>query len=204
MNPRAATLPGAFALLVLLPCAAAAAGDDAQTMFDEKSYHSLVAESKAIHVGDVLTVVIQESASATSSTDLSAKRDFNASVTGQFTAIPHRGPEPHAITGGTATGSDGAGSTERSGNLLAQVSVRVTEVHANGDLVVSGAQSLKINGEEQLITLSGVVRPTDVGADNTVQSTRIADARIRFDGEGFVTDQSKPGLLARLFNLLGL
>jgi len=69
---------------------------------------------------------------------------------------------------------------------------------------VSGAQSLKINGEQQLITLSGVVRTRDIAADNTVLSSRIAEARIRFDGRGFVSDQSKPGWLARFFAFLGL
>jgi flagellar L-ring protein FlgH len=82
--------------------------------------------------------------------------------------------------------------------------VRVIGINENGDLVVAGEQSLEINGEEQLITLSGIVRPRDVTGDNTVLSSRIADARIRFAGEGFVTDQSKPGLLARIFNFLGL
>ncbi len=172
-------------------------------MFDEKTYRSLVAEVKAVHVGDVLTVVVQESASATSTTDLRAQRDFNASVNVQLSGIRHRGSEPHTVTGGTATGSDGAGSTQRTGNLLAQLSVRVLKVNPNGDLVVAGQQSMKINGEEQLITLGGVVRSADVAADNTVLSNRIADARIQFDGEGFVTDQSKPGILARLFNILG-
>ena len=69
---------------------------------------------------------------------------------------------------------------------------------------MAGQQSLKINGEQQLITLSGVVRPRDVGADNTVLSSRIAEARIQFDGKGFVTDRSKPGWLARLLSYLGL
>jgi flagellar L-ring protein FlgH len=77
-------------------------------------------------------------------------------------------------------------------------------IEPNGNLKVSGQQSLRINGEEQLITLSGVVRPRDVADDNSVLSSRIADARIRFDGKGFVTDQSKPGWLARLFQYLGL
>jgi flagellar L-ring protein FlgH len=191
-----------FAILSLLSTSTRA-GDESRTMFDENSYRSLVAETKAAHVGDVLTVVVQESASATSTTDLRAQRDFNAGVHLQLTAIRHRSPLEHAVTGGTTTGSDGAGSTQRTGNLLAQLSVRVLQVRANGDLVVSGQQGLKINGEEQLITLSGVVRPTDVAADNTVLSNRIADARIQFDGEGFVTEQSKPGVVAKILNFLG-
>ena len=188
---------------LLLAAGGARAGDDAQSMFDENTYQSLVAETKARRVGDVLTVVVQESASALSSTDLRAQKDFSAGAHLQLTGIPNRGPGPHAATGGTTTASDGSGSTQRTGRLLAQLSVRVTAVEPNGDLQVSGQQSLKINGEEQLITLGGVVRRQDVAADGTVLSNRIAEARIQFDGEGFVTDQSKPGWIARLFNFLG-
>jgi flagellar L-ring protein precursor FlgH len=168
-------------------------------MFDGSTYRSLVAEDKALRVGDVLTVIVQEAASATSSADLRAQRDFTVSARAGTSS-----GEPHSASAGTASASDGAGRTERSGRLLAQLSVRVTDVNANGDLNVSGQQSLRINGEEQLITLSGTVRPRDITENNTVLSSRIADARIRFDGKGFVTDQSRPGWLARLFGFLGL
>jgi flagellar L-ring protein precursor FlgH len=107
------------------------------------------------------------------------------------------------VSAATATDSDGAGSTQRSGRLLAQLSVRVTDVNENGDLVVAGRKSVRVNGEDQVITLNGVVRPRDIAESNTVLSSRIADMRIRFDGEGFVADQSRPGLLARLFRRLG-
>lgn len=168
-------------------------------MFDESTYHSLVGATKAVQVGDLLTVVIQESASAASSTDLRSQRNFNVSAQ---LATPNSGTR--AFSGGTGSNSDGTGTTERTGKLLAQVSVRVRDINSNGDLVVTGQQSLKINGEEQRITLSGVVRTRDIGDDNTVLSSRIADAHIRFDGAGFVADQAKPGLLARLFRFLGL
>jgi len=181
----------------------AMADDAAQTLFDEASYRSLVAETKASRIGDLLGVVVQESASATSSADLRAQREFDANSHFQLTAIRNRNPLEHAIGGGTSTASEGAGSTRRSGNLLAQLSVRVIDVRVNGDLVVSGQQSMKINGEEQLITLSGIVRPSDVSSSNTVLSNRIAEARIEFDGKGFVSEQSKPGLIAKLLTYLG-
>jgi len=200
MKPAIIALGGTA---LLLAAAGARAGDDAQSLFDENTYQALVAENKAHRVGDVLTVIVQESATALSSTDLRAQKDFSAGAHLQLTAIPNRSPEPHAATGGTTTASDGSGSTQRTGRLLAQVSVRVTGVNPNGDLQVPGRQSMKINGEEQSITLSGVVRQQDVAADDTVASNRIADARIQFDGEGFVTDQGKPGWIARLFNFLG-
>ena len=112
------------------------AGDDARSMFDEQNYRSLVAETKAEHVGDVLTVIVQESSSAMSSADLHAKRSFN--ISGH--ADSPGNSAPRTASAGHDSASDGSGLTERSGRLLAQISVRVTEVNENGDLVVSGQQ----------------------------------------------------------------
>jgi len=148
----------------------------------------------------VLTVIVQESATASASTDLRAQRDFTISAHASTTPAT----DAHTVSAGTSSDSTGMGSTQRSGRLLAQLSVRVTAVNGNGDLVVSGQQNLKINGEAQLITLSGLVRSRDVSADNAVLSSRIADARIDFDGAGFVAAQSRAGWLARLLSFLGL
>jgi flagellar L-ring protein precursor FlgH len=82
--------------------------------------------------------------------------------------------------------------------------VRVTGLTPNGDLTVQGEQELLLNGERQLIVLSGVVRPRDIAENNTVSSSRLADARIEFDGEGFIADKSKPGWIARFFAAIGL
>jgi len=197
--PLSFVTTGLASVAMLLAASTCFATDDGNSMFDESAYHSLVSESKALQVGDVLTVIVQESASAAATTDLHSQRNFNVSAQAATTRSGS-----HSVSAGTGSGSDGTGTTERSGKLLAQLSVRVKEVNANGDLVVSGQQSLKINGEEQRITLSGVIRRRDIDGDNTVLSSRIADARIRFDGAGFVSDQSKPGWLARLFSFLGL
>lgn len=187
----------AGALILVSACCRAA--DEAQTMFDEKTYRSLVAESKALRAGDVLTVVVQESSSASSTADLRGRRNFTLSARAD---LPRLGK--HAGQAEAASESDGAGRTQRSGRLLAQLTVRVVEVEPNGDLVVAGQQSLQINGEEQLITLSGIVRTRDITDGNTVLSSRIAQARIQFDGEGFVTDQSRPSWIVRLANFLGI
>ena len=184
-------------LVLVLSAALCAAADDAQSLFDEPTYRSLVAENKALQVGDVLTVVVQEAASATSTADQSSQRNFT--ISGQAGSSNGR---THSAAAGIASDSDGIGRTQRSGRLLAQLSVRVTEVRENGDLQVAGQQNLKINGEKQLITLSGVVRPRDISETNTVLSSRIADAHIEFDGKGFVTDQSRPGWLVKLFKFL--
>ena len=120
-------------------------------------------------------------------------------------AVP--GCDPDATCQAPSTGStdsDGGGRTQRSGRLLATLSVRVVEVGPQGELLVQGRQDLRINGETQSISLSGLVRPRDVAENNTVPSSRIADARVEFDGEGFVSDKSRPGWTSRLLAALGL
>ena len=179
--------------------AGSAHADDAVSMFDERSYRSLVAEAKAFRPGDVLTVLIQENASAVSSADSRAQR--NTAVTG---TVGSTDTGLHTGRASAGTDSDGGGRTQRSGRLLATLSVRVLEVGPQGELLVQGRQDLRINGETQAITLSGVVRPRDVADNNTVSSSRIADARVEFDGEGFVSDKSKPGWISRLLSALGL
>lgn len=186
------------AWVAVMICTVAGAASDGDSMLDASGYRSLTAAAKATRVGDVLTVIVQEAASASSTADLRAQRSFT--VSGR--AGTSNG-ETHSGAAGTGSESDGMGRTERSGRLLAQLSVRVTDVKENGDLLVSGRQQLRINGEEQLITLNGLVRPHDISDANTVLSSRIADARIEFAGKGFVSSQSKPGWLARVFNWLG-
>jgi flagellar L-ring protein precursor FlgH len=77
------------------------------------------------------------------------------------------------------------------------------EVLANSDLAIVGHQDIRVNGESQSITLTGVVRQRDIGENNTVLSGRIAGADIRFDGEGFVADKSRPGWITQFLTLLG-
>jgi flagellar L-ring protein FlgH len=192
----AVRVPSLLLGLLISYCAAAT---DSGSMLDTQSYRSLVADEKAASIGDVLTVIVHESASATSTAELRAQRSFR--IAAQVAATK---AEPYSASAGNDSESEGAGRTQRSGRLLAQLSVRVTDMNENGDLVVQGQQNLRINGEEQLITLSGVVRPRDISDGNTVLSSRIAEAKIEFHGKGFVARQSKPGWLARFFSWLGL
>lgn len=184
-------------LLILVPLLAQAA-DDATSLFNEATYRPLVAEDKAYKVGDVLTVIIQEAASASSTVDLQAQRSTGVSgqVGSSKTGI-------RSATAGASSDADGGGRTQRSGRLLAQVSVRVAEITPNGDLMITGQQLLQINGEAQTISLSGVVRPRDVGDNNIVSSSRIADAHVQFVGDGFVTDKSRPSWISQVLSLIG-
>lgn len=183
----------------LLGAGTATAADDAQSLYDQAHYKPLVAEEKAWRVGDVLTVVVQEVSTATSAAD--SRTQWQTGISGQ---IGSNKTGPYTGSANAATDNDGGGRTQRSGRLLATLSVRVTGHTPNGDLTVQGEQLLTLNSEKQLIALSGIVRPRDIAGDNTVPSSRIAEARIGIDGEGFIADKSKPGWIARFFSAIGL
>src|SRR5207245_2200204 len=107
---------------------------------------------------------------------------------------------------GLATRNDfeGRGSTQRSGRVLGQLTVGVQQVLPNGDLQLAGTQELEINGERQMIRLEGRVRPQDVSDANTVLSTRVADARIAFVGDGVLAERQQPSWWHRLLTWFGL
>jgi len=171
---------------------------ESDSLLDAASYRSLVSEGKAFRVGDILTVVVQEVSSATTAADSAADRktSFGGEVGSSKVGIV-------SATAGASTDNSGGGRTQRSGRLAAQLSVRVVEVLANSDLAIVGHQDIRVNGESQSITLTGVVRQRDIGENNTVLSGRIAGADIRFDGEGFVADKSRPGWITQFLTLLG-
>lgn len=181
-----------IALWALVPVAQAA------NLFEETNFQSLVEDQRAHKVGDQLTVLIIEQASAEARTGSSAERDFgfNASIrTGGFEG-------PAALGAGRQDGSSGV--VQRSGKLRAQVSAQITQVLPNGDLVLKGYQRIQVNDEEQEINLSGSIRSEDVSATNVVVSNRIRNMNLVYSGEGFLADNEKPGWISRFFQFLGL
>ncbi len=96
--------------------------------------------------------------------------------------------------------TEGKGSIDRSGQVTASIGASVTEVLPNSNLVVYGRREMKVNDETQYITVSGIVRPEDVGPDNRVKSTYLADAKIVYSGRGVLADKQKSGWMARLLD----
>lgn len=169
------------------------------SMFSAGAYQSLIADQKAYRVGDALTVLVQESAAASSSVDSNGNRSSDVNLRGQTLGQRQRG-----VDVSLGTGSEGGGQTVRSGRVTAQITVTVQEVQANGELVIAGQQTVALNGEKQVISVAGRVRPRDVLDSNAVLSSRIADAQISYRGEGYLADKSQPSVLSRFFNLIGL
>ena len=169
----------------------------------------LFSDFKAKKVGDVITILIVESNSASevSQTGTSKSHDMDFRLNYLFGAgsklFP--GEEGDDLTRARFGGSnefDGQAGTKNAGSVKAQLAATVKEVLPNGNLLVEGRRTIFVNKEQKNIILTGTIRPQDVTKNNTVLSTYIADAAITFEGFGEVTDQARPGLLSRLLNLL--
>ena len=168
---------------------------------------SIFADKKARQVGDLLTILVIERASASreAKTKTSRTSDRNGKL-GAFVGLHTRGLGAtgnilqEGISLSSASNFDGLGSTEQSDALDATVSVVVTEVMANGTLVIEGQRQITVNGEQQTLIIKGMVRDQDVSANNTVMSTSLANAEISYQGKGMISRQQKPGLLSRLID----
>lgn len=164
----------------------------------------LAADPRAHNVNDLLTVHVIENISATGSADSELDKDSSgtASLGNLFGLEKHLGfldPTNLANTAAT-TKFKGGGTTTRNGQLTADMTVRVARVLPNGNLVLEGAREININGDRQLVVLSGVVRPFDVSPGNAVLSTSIAQLQIRYFGQGLIKNNLQPGWLIRILN----
>ena len=165
----------------------------------------LAGDLRARRLNDLVTVRVVEVVSAQGSADSSLDKDSSASaaVTNLFGA-ESRFPgwlDPTSLAAlGANTSFKGSGSTTRNGSLTAVITARVAEVLPNGDLAIEGVREIDINGDRQMIVLTGVVRPSDIGPGNVVTSTAIGQMRIRYFGRGLIKDNLQPGLLVRILN----
>jgi flagellar L-ring protein FlgH len=165
----------------------------------------LSGDLRARRLNDLVTVRVIEVVSAQGSADSSLDKDSSASasVTNLFGA-ESRFPgwlDPTSLAAlGANTSFKGSGSTARNGSLTAVITARVAEVLPNGDLAIEGVREIDINGDRQMIVLTGVVRPSDIGPGNVVTSTAIGQMRIRYFGRGLIKDNLQPGWLVRVLN----
>jgi flagellar L-ring protein FlgH len=160
---------------------------------------------RARRVNDLVTVRVIELVTAQGSADSSLDKSSSAaaSVTNLFGA-ESKFPgwlDPTSLAAASAdTSFKGGGSTTRTGSLTAALTARVVEVLPNGDLALEGVREIDINGDRQIIVLTGVARTADIGPGNVVPSTAIGQMRIRYFGRGLIKDNLQPGLLVRVLN----
>jgi flagellar L-ring protein FlgH len=168
-------------------------------------YSDLAADQRARRVDDIVTIVVQESASAvsTGATQTSRKSSAQSSITALAGVTKAAGPWANLANLGGQTTLDGQGTTSRTTTLPTTVSARVTHVLRNGNLALEGTKNVGINSENQTITVRGVIRPIDLDTTNTVLSARLAQMEIQVNGKGVVADAvHRPNILYRL--LLGI
>lgn len=166
------------------------------SLYKEESYESLVSDNKGKKKGDIVTVMIYESTTASTSTGTDAGKSSDIGL------VASDGTNEISGSLGVSNGFDGGGTSSHTGKLIASVSVTVRRVMENGDMIVSGEQSIQLNEESQLIKVKGRVRADDISPDNTVLSSRLADAQIALEGEGLLVDKTKPGVITKLINWL--
>jgi flagellar L-ring protein precursor FlgH len=185
----ASLLPGRL----LAPAAAAKT-----PLIDFETGESLVSNIKARDVGDLITIIITEraTANATSRTRANNKSETRGGpALGWLDFI-----KPWDMT--VENKFLGDGDTQRDGSLRAEISARIVEVLENGDFRLEGTRMVNINGEKQLIEITGFCRARDIEADNTILSTYISEAQIAYNGSGIINDTSQPGVVTRVLNWL--
>ena len=186
----------------------AASGSIFQTGYDIALFEDI----KARRIGDILTIVLTESTNAQKSSDTTIRREHSSSITNptllgttpQFDLpglLPLANTENNTLESSLAAEHDFGGESESglSNSLTGQITVTVADVLPNGNLVVRGEKRLNINQGNEYVKIAGIVRPVDIAADNTVPSTKVADATIVYNGDGATADANRMGWLSRFF-----
>lgn len=171
---------------------------------------ALTEDGKARRVGDIVTIIITETASASKQAATATGRSSEISagipnmlgleeskiITSNFADLSK------LINASTSSKFDGSGSTSRKESLTATISAKVIDVLASGNLKIEGKRNVKVNNEDQIVTVRGTIRQRDITPDNTINSIYIADAQITYAGEGIISDRQKPGWLMNVIDKL--
>ena len=163
----------------------------------------LFEDIKARRVGDMITVTLREQTDAAKSADTGTTKSSNTEITDPIILgdnVTWKGKPIFQNSLQSEHDFDGAGESTQSNSLTGSITVSVVEVLVNGNLVVQGEKWININQGEEYIRLRGIVRPRDIGADNTIASTRVANAQIQYSGDGVLNETNSKGWLARFFS----
>lgn len=189
-----------------------AASVSAESLWNKsRSKRSLFADCKAAEVGDIVTIIITENAEAED--ELSSSTLKNQTMDMGITSLLNADDKlfPNDSSGAVEyprlaldakNNFKASGDRARKSKITAQIAATVRAIQRNGNLVIEGRRCIVLDGETKNIIFTGVVRPNDISAANTVPSTMIADAQITYDGFGAISDATKPGFLTKLLGIL--
>ncbi len=172
----------------------------AKAQFTEANSRSLFSDVKAFRTGDAVMVIITEVTKADNSASTSESRETE--LGGGFGLSTGSSNTDIDAELGTGNSFSGSGQTTRQEQISAKISARVVEVDENGNLKIEGQRKTTINGEEQTIIISGLVRPVDIMPSNSVYSYNVMDLALTIEGIGTVSDTQEPGLLTKFIRFL--
>ncbi len=186
-------------LILLIFCGSAFSS----SLWNENSSSPFVVQ-KPYKIGDVIMVLIVENTSAVqkAGTDTQNQDNLSASFSHAIQKLQGVLPPSASLQGARSQSFKGSGSTSRSSNILATVAVSVKDVLPDGNLYIEGTHKVSVNEERQEIKVSGIIRPKDITAWNTVYSYQVANAEVAVKGTGAVGEASSPGLIMRILNFL--
>ena len=165
-------------------------------------YAPLTSGSLASRVGDILTISLVERTQAPKSNSANTDRSGNIGLTPPTTGILSKLFSPSDVAASGTQGFKGKGDAAQSNALSGEITVTVAKVFGNGSMLVRGQKQLTLNRGDEYIQLSGIVRAADIGPDNRVPSTRVADAQISYSGKGEIARASRQGWLQRFFSMV--
>ncbi len=174
------------------------------SLWKEDSSRSMFADKRARAVGDIITILVQESNSASkensTKTSKSSKVDAGLDAVFYSPAVSKfltKGGELPAMRFGGSQSFDGGGKINNSEQITARIAVRVVDVQPNGNLIIEGRRETFVGGEKQEAVLRGIVRSEDIAANNTVLSYNVSEASIKFTSKGTISDNTRKGWLHR-------
>lgn len=156
---------------------------------------NLFTDRRALSDGDILTVLIdiEDKARLRNQSDRSRTANKDIGLAGEFSATGVTAKNGSAAASvNSNTDFEGSGATVRSETISLSVAAMITAVLPNGNLIIRGSQEVRVNSELRILNIAGIVRPSDIGPDNTVSYERIAEARISYGGRGRISEVQEP------------
>jgi flagellar L-ring protein precursor FlgH len=172
---------------------------------------SLYEDVKAKRLNDLVTILVVENISGSGKADTNTAKEstLDASVDDFLGAPPNLNLQnlygrgytfSPTVKGSMKDDFKGTGETNREGKLVGTITAKVVEVMPNSNLVIESRKEITINNEQQFLVLRGMIRPYDISADNTILSSKVADAQVYFVGKGVVQEKQSPGWLVRILD----
>ena len=189
------------------------AANNPGSLFAASESDTLFEDSRARRVGDIVVVKLVENTKAQNKAETTSKKNgsndyqvsamFNRGHAGFIPFMPV-GPQPSVgmpvLNTGSVSDLTATGKTKRENYVTTSLATRVLRVLPGGLMEIEGAREIRVNEETEYMVVRGMIRSKDVGADNSVLSTQIADASIEYYGKGVLADKQKPGWFTRLMD----